>query len=343
MRSRASALMLAPLLACALAPAAARCRDRPKPANIAPYTAVVDSPSEAATLHEIGFDMTETGYDTVRQLQRRSSRVYLSPEEAATLEARGVETDGRSRSRRRRPKNKALGDSPNPFFNVWRSYSEPGGIADEMRATAAANPDVMKLEQIGTSTLGKPILAIKMTATRATRPTARAPRCCSRRSTTRVSGSRPSRAAACPSGSPSTRTTRRSRRSSARPSCGSCRSRTSTATTSRSPAALGADQVTVRLPQPAAGTTTTASGARRSATTTTTASTATARTASTRTATTRPSAAIDEEGASNSFNERDLPRPVSRSRSRATSPSTACSAASSSTATSTTTPTASCC
>ena len=43
-------------------------------------------------------------------------------------------------------------------------YSEPGGIADEMRATAAANPDVMKLEQIGTSTLGKPILAIKMTA-----------------------------------------------------------------------------------------------------------------------------------------------------------------------------------
>ena len=54
-------------------------------------------------------------------------------------------------------------DSPNPFFNVYRSYMEPGGIADEMRALAAANPDVMKLEQIGTSTLGKPILAIKMT------------------------------------------------------------------------------------------------------------------------------------------------------------------------------------
>ena len=33
-----------------------------------------------------------------------------------------------------------------------------------MRATAAANPDVMKLEQIGTTTLGKPILVIKMTA-----------------------------------------------------------------------------------------------------------------------------------------------------------------------------------
>ena len=71
-----------------------------------------------------------------------------------------------------------------------------------MRATAAANPDVMKLEQIGTSTLGKPILAIKMTRRAQRRPTARVPRCCSRRSTTRASGSRPSRAAACRSGSP---------------------------------------------------------------------------------------------------------------------------------------------
>ena len=61
-------------------------------------------------------------------------------------------------------KSAALGDSPNPFFNVYRMYSEPGGIADEMKALAAANPDVMKLEQIGTSTLGKPIYVIKMTA-----------------------------------------------------------------------------------------------------------------------------------------------------------------------------------
>ena len=41
---------------------------------------------------------------------------------------------------------------------------EPGGIADEMKALAAANPDVMKLEQYGTSTLGKPLYTIKMTA-----------------------------------------------------------------------------------------------------------------------------------------------------------------------------------
>src|SRR3954454_14723712 len=63
-----------------------------------------------------------------------------------------------------RVKNEELGDSPNPYFNVWRSYSEPGGIADEMRALAAANPEVMKLENLGTTQLGKPIIAIKMTA-----------------------------------------------------------------------------------------------------------------------------------------------------------------------------------
>ena len=40
---------------------------------------------------------------------------------------------------------------------------EPGGIADEMKATAAANPDVMKLVKIGDSLLGKPLYAIKMT------------------------------------------------------------------------------------------------------------------------------------------------------------------------------------
>ena len=108
-----------------------------------------------------------------------------------------------------------------------------------MRATAAANPDVMKLEQIGTSTLGKPILVIKMTEDARNVPDGtRAAMLFSRRSTTRASGSRPSRAAACPSGSPSTRTTRRSRRSDRKTaSCGSCRSRTRTATTSRSPAA----------------------------------------------------------------------------------------------------------
>ena len=118
--------------------------------------------------------MHESGYDN-GDTSSQELALYLSPKEAATLEA----------PRRRRPtavpieapqaKNLAKGDSPNPYFNVWRSYSEPGGIADEMRATAAANPDVMKLETLGVTELGKPILAIKMTENARNTPGRRAP------------------------------------------------------------------------------------------------------------------------------------------------------------------------
>ena len=112
------------------------------------------------------------------------------------------------------PKNKALGDSPNPFFNVWRSYSEPGGIADEMRALAAANPELMKLENLGTTKLGKPILAIKMTAdARNVKDGARPALLFSAINHARewVAAEQGRR---LPGGSRSTRTTRRSRRSS---------------------------------------------------------------------------------------------------------------------------------
>lgn len=45
----------------------------------------------------------------------------------------------------------------------YRSYSQPGGIADELRETAAANPAVAKLVQFGTSVQGQPLLAVKVT------------------------------------------------------------------------------------------------------------------------------------------------------------------------------------
>ena len=47
--------------------------------------------------------------------------------------------------------------------DVYRSYSEPGGIADELRAAAAAHPRITKLVRIGSTVQGKPILALKVT------------------------------------------------------------------------------------------------------------------------------------------------------------------------------------
>ena len=158
MRSRAPVALLASLLAVAMVPSAANAGGS---ANLAPYSATVDS-SDAAAMADRGIDMGESGYDSSKA-GAQEVQVVLSPSQAAKLESDGIDVSPLPIDAPTR-KSKALGDSPNPFFNVYRSYMEPGGIADEMRALAAANPDVMKLEQIGTSTLGKPILVIKMTA-----------------------------------------------------------------------------------------------------------------------------------------------------------------------------------
>ena len=46
---------------------------------------------------------------------------------------------------------------------VYRSYSEAGGIRDELIATASANPRLAKLVSIGKSVKGQDILAVKVT------------------------------------------------------------------------------------------------------------------------------------------------------------------------------------
>ena len=115
-----------------------------------------------AALSEIGYDLHESGYDKSDKAAQDLA-LFLQPTEAAKLRAAGIQTELQEYEAAA-AKDPALGDSPNPYFNVWRSYSEPGGIMEQMTALANANPDVMKLEQIGTSLLGKPLMAIKMTA-----------------------------------------------------------------------------------------------------------------------------------------------------------------------------------
>ncbi|HEY6891679.1 MAG TPA: M14 family zinc carboxypeptidase [Solirubrobacter sp.] len=156
MRSRASALMLAPLVALALAPAAAHAAD-----TLSPYKAQV-SAAQAADLKTQGFDVQEANVST-DDGPLQDVELIASDSQVKDLAADGIDLAPLPVDK---PvaKSAALGNSPNPFFNVYRSYMEPGGIADEMKALAAANPDVMKLEQYGTSTLGKPLYTIKMTA-----------------------------------------------------------------------------------------------------------------------------------------------------------------------------------
>ncbi|WP_043618571.1 M14 family metallopeptidase [Nonomuraea candida] len=48
-------------------------------------------------------------------------------------------------------------------YTVWKSYSQPGGIADQLREIARAHRDVVKLQSIGKSLKGQDILAVKVT------------------------------------------------------------------------------------------------------------------------------------------------------------------------------------
>jgi hypothetical protein len=156
MRSRAPVALLASLAACVTLPAAASAAD-----TLKPFSAQVTA-GQAATLAADGIDVQEAGYDASRSEAQRVEFVATSKDVAELAES-GITATPLAIDK---PlvKSAALGDSPNQFFNVYRSYMEPHGIADEMKQIAADNPDVFKLEQIGTSTLGKPIYVLKMTA-----------------------------------------------------------------------------------------------------------------------------------------------------------------------------------
>ncbi|MEV0346685.1 M14 family zinc carboxypeptidase [Nonomuraea sp. NPDC050680] len=49
-------------------------------------------------------------------------------------------------------------------YTVWKSYSAPGGIADQLKAIANANKDIVKIESLGKTLKGQDILAVKVTA-----------------------------------------------------------------------------------------------------------------------------------------------------------------------------------
>jgi hypothetical protein len=157
MRSRAPVALLACLAGCFATPAVASAATD----GLMPYSAEVTA-DEAATLMSQGFDIHESGFHP-GEAKVQEVQIIASGEQKAELAQEGIELEPLAIDKPTQ-KSAALGDSPNPFFNVYRSYMEPGGIKDEMIALANANPDVMKLIQIGTSTLGKPIYVIKMTA-----------------------------------------------------------------------------------------------------------------------------------------------------------------------------------
>ena len=159
MRTRIrSLLVLAAVVAvAALIPGAASAAPGYEPLNAYLVTANGD---QLAELQKRGFDLHETGH-VVGQAQ---VSLVLTASQAASLRAAGMPTQlvRRANGQTSAQFNRRRAAAANGY-NVYRSYSEPGGIADEMRALALANPGHTKLENIGDTLNGKPILALKVT------------------------------------------------------------------------------------------------------------------------------------------------------------------------------------
>jgi Zinc carboxypeptidase/Immune inhibitor A peptidase M6 len=88
--------------------------------------------------------------------------MVVSATDVADLEADGVEVDPVVDATGQKTADGASAEAA-AGLSVWRSYSEPGGIRDEIVELAAAYPDLLKLVKIGTSVQGQDILALKLT------------------------------------------------------------------------------------------------------------------------------------------------------------------------------------
>lgn len=112
-------------------------------------------------------ELAELGIDTDHVVQESAGagevrlELVVTGRQAAKVRDKGFSAkvkvvDGKKASQAARAQQRA-------GFEVYRSWSEKGGIADELRATAAANPRISKLVSIGRTVQGKEILALKVT------------------------------------------------------------------------------------------------------------------------------------------------------------------------------------
>ncbi|MGN9777412.1 M14 family zinc carboxypeptidase [Micromonospora sp. H33] len=118
------------------------------------------NPEQLEKLRHAGVDLGHDHAETDRSGQTRIETV-LSKRQAARLAGQGVKLE--VKKVRGKDASQALREQAAAGWSAFRSYSEPGGIRDEITATAARYPRLTKVETIGRSVQGKPILAIKVT------------------------------------------------------------------------------------------------------------------------------------------------------------------------------------
>ena len=111
--------------------------------------------AQVALVRQAGADAEDLVTARSTTAGRSKVEVILSQESADKLAAQGVAlsektVDGQTVSAR-------LAAQAASGFSVFRSYSEPGGIRDELVETARANPRIAKLVTIGRTVTGQAV------------------------------------------------------------------------------------------------------------------------------------------------------------------------------------------
>jgi murein tripeptide amidase MpaA len=126
---------------------------------------VLQGPADAVAEATAGMELLNVQHTT----DGTTAEVVLTRREAARIRAQGIAVDFVRNAQGQTVSEQAELQALNGF-TVWRSWDEPGGIQDELEDLAAANPNLVRLEDIGTTAQGRDILAVRVSDPRG-RPT----------------------------------------------------------------------------------------------------------------------------------------------------------------------------
>jgi murein tripeptide amidase MpaA len=127
--------------------------------NLEVYVGSVDA-KQIDVLRDSGIDIEDSAI-SVDKTGNSALQVVLTEEQAARLASKGVKLS--VKKVRGKEASQVLREQAADGWSAFRSYSEPGGIRDEITSTAARFPKLTKVETIGKSVQGQPILAVKVT------------------------------------------------------------------------------------------------------------------------------------------------------------------------------------
>jgi len=150
--------VLSLVAALAAAPAVAgEQRSRAADARLEAYTATVDA-AQIAALRADGYDVTVLSHDGADA----TVELVLTPRQRAALARQGISAR-LHRTASGQTSTQAAAAALAQQEGVFRPYSGPGGLEEEIRQIAADNPRLVKLVKVGESLQGKDILALKLT------------------------------------------------------------------------------------------------------------------------------------------------------------------------------------